>query len=119
MAAATDHKARSGDVAWILSDMVQSYKVDESVELAHEIQQAAVSQAQRQFPDVRDLGVKRGPFYVLVGAGMPSVLVEVSFLTHPEEGQRLAQRDYQDMIAVGLLRGLRRFAENSSRPDTL
>ena len=96
------------DVALILSDLIQSYKIQESVSLAEDIQQALVGKTR-----ANDLGVKRGPFYVLVGAGMPCVLVEVSFLTHREEGAQLAQAAYQDTLAEGLLRGIERFVENA------
>jgi len=96
------------DVALILSDLIQSYKIQESVSLAEDIQQALVGKTR-----ANDIGVKRGPFYVLVGAGMPCVLVEVSFLTHREEGALLAQAAYQDTLAEGLLRGIQRFVENA------
>ena len=55
---------------------------------------------------MRDLGVKKGPFYVLVGAYMPCVLVETSFLSHPVEGKRLASAEYQEQIAEGLFAGI-------------
>ena len=93
----------------ILSDLIQSYKIEESVTLAEQLQKAVVSGIGAHGWKVNDLGVKRGPFYVLVGAGMPCVLVEVSFLTHPDEGARLAQPAYQQSIADGLLRGIRAF----------
>src|SRR5262249_50250594 len=100
------------DASLILSDMIQSYKVQESTALAEDVQRALVAELAAQGTAANDLGVKRGPFYVLVGAGMPCVLVEVAFLTHSEEGPRLAQSRYQDTISAGLLRGLRRFVEN-------
>ncbi len=118
-AAATGRSARGTEVAWILSDLVQTYKIEESVELARNLQQAVVREVGRKFPGVRDLGVKRGPFYVLVGAAMPSVLVELSFLTHPREGALLRNPAYQEALADGLLQGLRRFVENRDRLRTL
>jgi N-acetylmuramoyl-L-alanine amidase len=107
------------DVSLILSDLIQSYKIEESVALAEHLQKALVTHLDAQGRGVNDLGVKQGPFYVLVGAGMPCVLVEVSFLTHPEEGARLAQRPYQAAIAEGLLRGIRRFVENTRSAENL
>jgi N-acetylmuramoyl-L-alanine amidase len=68
---------------------------------------------------VGDLGVKRGPFYVLVGAGMPCVLAEVSFLTNPGEGAQLAQPPYQDAVADGLLHGIQRFIDNTRMAGNL
>ena len=65
---------------------------------------------------VHDLGVKRGPFYVLVGAYMPCVLTEVGFLTNETEGHRIATRRYQQDIAEGIARGIKGFlgSENAS-----
>jgi len=77
------------------------------------VQRALVTGLSARGEPVSDLGVKRGPFYVLVGAGMPCVLAEVSFLTNPREGARLAERAYQDAVADGLLRGIMQFVENS------
>jgi N-acetylmuramoyl-L-alanine amidase len=108
----TGHGGRDRDASLILSDLIQSYKVQESAALAADVQRALVAELAAQRTPANDLGVKRGPFYVLVGAGMPCILVEVAFLTHPEEGPRLAQSATQDTIGEGLLRGIRRFVEN-------
>jgi N-acetylmuramoyl-L-alanine amidase len=119
LASAAGAAGDGSDVAFILSDLVQSYKVEESVELADAIQRSALAGGRAWRPELRDLGVKAGPFFVLVGAGMPAVLVEVSFLTHPEEGRALGERAYRDSIAEGLLRGLVRFIENRQNAETL
>jgi N-acetylmuramoyl-L-alanine amidase len=110
---------RDGDTALILSDLIQSYKVQESVVLAEDIQRALVSALEAQSKRVSDLGVKRGPFYVLVGAGMPCVLAEVSFLTNRHEGAWLVQPTYQDAVADGLLRGIQRFIDNRRVAENL
>jgi N-acetylmuramoyl-L-alanine amidase len=68
---------------------------------------------------VRDLGVKRGPFYVLVGAYMPCVLVETSFLSHPVEGKRLATEDYQSELVEGLYLGIADFFGDARLAKTL
>jgi len=119
LASATGGAGRGVDVAFILSDLVQSYKVEESIELAEAVQSAAVRRARTVRPELRDIGVKAGPFYVLVGAGMPAVLVEVSFLTHADEGRALADPDYREALAEGILRGLARFLENRQNAETL
>lgn len=115
----TGNRQRERDVALILSDLIQSYKIQESVLLAEQVQRDLVTTLDTHRTPANNLGVKRGPFYVLVGAGMPCVLVEVAFLTHPVEGGRLAQPDYQDTIAEGLLRGIRRFVENARAAENL
>ncbi len=107
------------DTRLILSSLIQNYKVEESTMLAKQVQEHLVASLKEGGGTPRSLGVKRGPFYVLVGAGMPCVLVEVSFLTHAQEGRMLGQGWYQDAIATGLLRGIRRFAENAREARNL
>ncbi len=115
----TGHDGHDHDVSLILSDLIQNYKIQESVQLAEALQRGMVSALAAGATPASDLGVKRGPFYVLVGAGMPCVLAEVSFITHPREGERLAQPAYQESIAEGLLRGIERFVENSRAAENL
>ena len=100
------------DVSWIVSDMIQSYKVEESSRLANVLQSDLIGAARKGEPGVRDLGAKPGPFYVLVGAGMPAVLVEVGFVTHADEGRRIAADDYQGALTDGLVYGIGRFVDS-------
>jgi len=104
---------------YILSSLVQGGKQDASRELAERIQQGVVRRLQRRWSRVIDLGVKRGPFYVLVGAYMPCVLVETSFLTHPEEGRRLGDPTYRRAIAEGIYQGIASFAATRGDAGTL
>lgn len=115
----TGQPPADSDVSWIVSDMIQSYKVEESHELANQVQAALVREARRARRDVRDLGAKPGPFYVLVGAAMPAVLAEVAFVSHPEEGRRLQDESYQERLVEGLLRGIGSFVENKAVAATL
>ncbi len=108
-----------GDLSFILSDMVQSGKEEESVALANRLQRHLVSRLRGHYPDVRSLGVKKGPFYVLVGAYMPCVLVETSFLSHPIEGRRLASPEYQGEIVEGLYLGMADFLGDQRLAKTL
>jgi N-acetylmuramoyl-L-alanine amidase len=108
-----------GDLSFILSDMVQSSKEEESIALAQRLHSRLLSQLRAHYPDIRNLGVKKGPFYVLVGAYMPCVLVETSFISHPVEGQRLASEEYQVEIAEGLFLGVKDFLEDARLAKTL
>ena len=87
--------------------------------LARNVQRGLVSHLRDKYPGVVDLGVKRGPFFVLVGAYMPCVLVETAFLTHPVEGPRLVRESYRADLAEGLYRGIARFLRDLSRRRTL
>jgi N-acetylmuramoyl-L-alanine amidase len=110
---------RGADLRYILSDLVQVGKMEESIALATTVQRGLVGHLAERYGDVADLGVKRGPFYVLVGAYMPCVLVETSFLTHPGEGRRLASRAYREAVAEGIYRGIERFLADARRARTL
>jgi len=96
-----------------LNDLVKrialTNKVDESRDLAACIQESMVKRLKTTSGSPRDLGVKQAPFVVLVGASMPSVLVEVSFLTNRQEGRLLATGAYRQRIAEALFDGLRRY----------
>jgi len=107
------------DLRYIVSDLVQAGKMEESVALATAVQRSLVGTLGARYGGVTDLGVKRGPFYVLVGAYMPCVLVETSFLTHPTEGRRLASRAYRDDVADGIYAGIERFLADARRARTL
>jgi N-acetylmuramoyl-L-alanine amidase len=111
--------AGADDLSYILSDLVQAGKLQDSVALSHALQRGLVSRLRDSHPDVGDLGVKQGPFYVLVGAYMPCVLVEVSFLTNPVEGRRLGTKAYREAIAEGLSAGMKEYIATVRQAHTL
>jgi len=92
------------DLALVLWDMAQAEHLEESSALATRIQDelASVTGAEGR-------GVKQAPFRVLVGASMPAVLVEVAFISNPDEERQLASESYQSRIAAALLRGIARY----------
>ena len=95
--------ATGGDLNYILSDMRQQYKANESVALASMIEaQTAADLNASLGAQVSALGAMRGPFYVLVGAQMPAVLVECGFLSNRDEAARLASAQYQQVLAQGI-----------------
>ncbi len=87
---------------YILSDLRQEYKATESSALARMINAQAVAELRSSFGDTRGLGAKQGPFYVLVGAHMPAVLVECGFLSNLREAHRLTLPEYQQELAEGI-----------------
>lgn len=108
-----------GDLSFILSDMVQSGKEEESNALAERLHSRVLARLRSRYTDVHNLGVKKGPFYVLVGAYMPCVLIETSFLSHPVEGKRLGSTAYQHDIAEGLYLGITDFLSDARLAKTL
>jgi N-acetylmuramoyl-L-alanine amidase len=69
--------------------------------------------------EVKDLGVKKALFYVLVGARMPSVLVEMFFITNRTEGPALSRESYQDALVESLYSGIQKFGESNMMAKTL
>lgn len=93
----------------ILFDLMANYKLNDSAHLADEVQKSLYKKIRTRFSDVKNLGVKQGPFYVLVGASMPSILVETAFLSNAVEESRLKDPLYQEMAAIGILEGVRSY----------
>jgi N-acetylmuramoyl-L-alanine amidase len=93
----------------ILFDLMANYKLNDSAHLADEVQKALYKKAHSRHADVKNLGVKQGPFYVLVGATMPSILVEAAFLSNTQEEARLNDPAYRNLTAEGILEGVRAY----------
>ncbi len=86
----------------IIRAIALNNKLDESRDFAAMVQQSLVARLRRINTGVRDLGVKKAPFVVLIGAGMPSVLAEISFLTYRQDAQLLKTGNYRQRIAEAL-----------------
>ena len=107
------------DLQFILSDMTQNMKLEDSIALAHHLQQSLVESMSTRLADVKDLGVKKALFYVLVGARMPSVLVEMFFITNKAEGQAMSQETYQNAVVDALYEGIQKYKESTLASKTL
>jgi N-acetylmuramoyl-L-alanine amidase len=96
-----------------LQDLVKKIalreKIDESREFAADVQQSLHSGLAAKNAVIRDRGVKKAPFVVLIGANMPSVLAEISFLSNPADEKRLKSAEYRQRIAESLYRGISRY----------
>jgi N-acetylmuramoyl-L-alanine amidase len=112
-AVAARENSASGQTMHKLPDIVKAItlnnKLDESRDFATLVQREMVRHLARSNSQVRDLGVKQAPFVVLIGAGMPSVLAEISFVTHPQEGRLLKGGAYRQRIAEALFQGIQRY----------
>jgi N-acetylmuramoyl-L-alanine amidase len=103
------------DLQGLVKAITLNSKIDESRDFAASIQDAMVTQLRPRFPDVLDRGVHTAPFYVLIGANMPSILAEIAFVSHPDEEKRLKTPDFRDAIARSLLKGLKAYLESLNR----
>jgi N-acetylmuramoyl-L-alanine amidase len=107
------------DLQFILSDMTQNMKLEDSITLAHRLQGSMVGGMTKVMSDVKDLGVKKALFYVLVGARMPSVLVEMFFITNRSEGRAMSRESYQDAMVEALFEGIEKFGQSNLMVKTL
>lgn len=92
----------------VLFDLMANYKLNDSAHLADDVQKALHHRIAARY-SVKNLGVKQGPFYVLVGASMPSILVETAFVSNESEEGRLNDTHYQDDTAAGITDGVRAY----------
>jgi N-acetylmuramoyl-L-alanine amidase len=114
------HAPLSASLNYILSDLRQQYKATESALLARGMEQQTVSELQAGFGgEIRGLGAKKGPFYVLVGPRIPAVLVECGFLSNVGEARRLALPAYQQTLANGLATAVVRYLNQEVSAGTL
>jgi len=101
-----------------LSDLVKKItlqdKISESREFASDVQQSLYSGLEDGNPGLKDRGVKKAPFVVLIGANMPSILAEISFLTNPDDADELREPEYRERIAESLYRGVARYVSSLS-----
>jgi len=104
------------DLPYILSDMVQGQKESESIVLANYIQRELVSYLRPRYRSVKNLGVKQGPFLVLDGTYMPSVLVETAFVSNSMEAKRLGSAAYRESIAEGIYLGISHYLKDPKVP---
>ena len=101
-----------------LQDLVKKIalkeKIEESREFAGDVQESLHSGLASKSPAIRNRGVKKAPFIVLIGANMPSILAEISFVSNPADEHRLETSEYRQRIAESLYRGIAKYADGLS-----
>lgn len=102
------------DLQTILSDLMKNAKINESSRLAGSVQKELSRHLKQRYSKVRNKGVKQAPFYVLLGAQMPAILIETSFISNPRECRRLINAKYQDQLCDGIINGIRKYVREIS-----
>jgi N-acetylmuramoyl-L-alanine amidase len=101
-----------------LQDLVKKIalkeKIEESREFAGDVQESLHSGLAAKSPAIRDRGVKKAPFIVLIGANMPSILAEISFVSNPADEHRMETSEYRQHIAESLYRGIAKYVDGLS-----
>ena len=110
---AARENAVSNQSVYQLSDLVKKItlkdKIDESREFAADVESSLYAGLQRGNTGLKNRGVKRAPFVVLIGANMPSILAEISFVTNPRDAEQLRQPEYRQRVAESLYRGVAKY----------
>jgi N-acetylmuramoyl-L-alanine amidase len=118
------------DLQNMIQKIARNEKIEESKELAGDIQDSLTKRLQQVNNSEKNRGVKKAPFVVLIGANMPSVLAEISFLSNSNDEKMLKKADQRQRIAEGLFKGVTSYLDNlnslsynlqkpmSSRPES-
>jgi N-acetylmuramoyl-L-alanine amidase len=96
----------------LIKKIAMTEKIEESEEFARQLQKEVYRRTSQLSGKQRDRGVKKAPFVVLIGANMPSVLAEISFLTNPRDEKSLRRSDYRQKIAEALYQGILDYVNN-------
>jgi len=101
-----------------LQDLVKKIalkeKIGESREFASDVQRSLYAGLSAKSPNLRNRGVKKAPFVVLIGANMPSILAEISFVSNPDDAKKLRTNDYRQRIADALYKGVFKYVNSLS-----
>ena len=108
------YQKRISDLPDLLSTIASNDNTEESRRLAEYVQKALIQSKER-----RSRGVQEAPLAVLIGARMPAVLVEVSYISNPEEEKRLKISEYRQQVAFSLYRAIKSYAETSKLATTI
>ena len=99
----------------IIDSVLSGPKIVQSNKLAIDVQRRIITNLRSKYKGVRDGGVRHAPFWVLVGASRPSILVEVGYISHPKERKRLFTPRYQELIAKGIAQGVDNYLDNRKK----
>jgi len=121
--AASDHGVH--DLQDLVKQIARTEKIDESKELAEDVQDSLAKRIQKNAKPVKNRGVRKAPFVVLIGADMPSILTEISFLSNPADEALLKKPEHRQRVAEGVFQGVSNYLQNmnsvatnsTSRPD--
>ncbi|MBF0118734.1 MAG: N-acetylmuramoyl-L-alanine amidase [Desulfobacterales bacterium] len=106
------------DLQSILNDLMQNAKINESSRLAGYVQKSLTGHLSNKYDMIKDKGVKQAPFYVLLGAHMPAILVEAGFISNPKECQRIITHQYQNELCEAIVKGIKDYI-NELNPTSL
>lgn len=104
-------ESETSNLEYILADLAMKSSVSDSVRLGRVVQDSLCGSLLEQWDDIKNLGLKQAMFYVLMGAKMPAILVETSFISNKTDEKRLKDDAYQHAVAEGIVKGIERYTE--------
>jgi N-acetylmuramoyl-L-alanine amidase len=103
------------DLQDILSDIMKNSKMSESSRLAQQVHNSILTKAKTNgFGDIRNLGVKQAPFYVLIGAEMPAILIEIAFISNEEDVRNLQNANFITMLTQEIAYGIKTYVSDTT-----
>jgi N-acetylmuramoyl-L-alanine amidase len=103
------------DLQDILSDIMKNSKMSESSRLAQQVHNSILTKAKSNgFGDIRNLGVKQAPFYVLIGAEMPAILIEIAFISNEEDVRNLQDANFITMLTQEIAYGIKTYVNDTT-----
>jgi N-acetylmuramoyl-L-alanine amidase len=114
--AASDHGVH--DLQDMVKQIARTEKIDESKEFAEDVQDALAKRMQKASKPVKNRGVRKAPFVVLIGADMPSILTEISFLSNPADETLLKKPEHRQRVAEGVFQGMTNYLQNMNSVAT-
>lgn len=104
-------ESETSNLEYILADLAMKSSVSDSVRLGRLVQDGLCGNLLEHWGDIKNLGLKQAMFYVLMGAKMPAILVETSFISNKTDEKRLKEEHYQKALAEGIVKGIQRYTE--------
>ncbi len=103
------------DLQDILADIMKNSKISESSRLAQQVHDSIFTATKNNgFTDLKNLGVKQAPFYVLIGAEMPAILIELAFISNEQDAKNLQDPKFLDMLTQEIALGIRTYVTNTT-----
>jgi len=104
---------KMNDLDTILHDLMQNAKINESSRLAGHVQNSIYQQLKKYYRFIKDNGVKQAPFYVLMGAEMPAILIETGFISNQRDCRRLTNPAFQNHLCNAVVEGIKNYIEET------
>lgn len=103
------------DLQHILSDIMKNSKINESSRLAEQVHNSIFTAIKRNgYADIKNLGIKQAPFYVLIGAEMPAILIEIAFISNEQDAQNLQDPKFLAMVTQEIAIGIQTYVNNTT-----